>query len=104
MSGSATIAKMNKATSTVFTIPPVVPLENGSFHDAVELISAMTSSIPNKANVKSSTGRHLRDGISPVGNQRNRSTNAVNGSGQSMLVSQPARFPPETDPGWTRRA
>src|SRR6476660_4842755 len=104
VSGTATTATMNRTTSTVFAIPLGVPLENGSFHDATELITATTSSIPNRANVKISTGRHLGEGTSPVGNQRNRSTNALNGSGQSTFEIQPARLPPGTDPGSTRRA
>src|SRR6476619_1379330 len=104
VSGTATIATMNRTTSTVFTIPLVEPVENGSFHDATELITATTSSIPKRQNVKTSTGRHLGEGTSPVGNQRNRSTNALNGSGQSTFEIQPARLPPGTDPGSTRRA
>ena len=105
VSGTATIATMNRTTRIVFARPPpVLPLANGSFQDAVELITATASSIPNRANVKTSTGRHLGEGIRPVGNQRNRSTKALNGSGQSALPIQPARFPPGTDPVSTRRA
>src|SRR5438874_360682 len=105
VSGTATTATINKTTSAVFASPPpVFPLENGSFHDAVEEISATASSIPNRANVKISTGRHLGEGTRPVGNQRNRSTKALNGSGQSTFEIQPARFPPGRDPGSTSRA
>ena len=95
---------MKRTTKIVFTGPPVLPLVNGSFHDAVEVITATASSMPNRANVKISTGRHLGEGTRPVGNQRNRSTKALNGSGQSTFEIQPARFPPGTDPGSTRRA
>src|SRR5439155_19216342 len=102
--GIATITATKKTTSNVFTGPLVLPVENGSFHDAVEVISATISSSPNSPNTKSSTGLHRGDGISPVGNQRNRSSKAVNGSGQSTLPIQPARFPPGTDPGSTRTA
>src|SRR6266550_1912490 len=101
VSGNATSAMMNRTISTVFMIPPVLPLENGSFHDAVEEITATTSSMLKRANVKTSTRRHLGEGIRPVGNQRNRSTKALNGRGQRMLAIQPARFPPGRDPGLT---
>src|SRR5580765_7184195 len=105
VSGTATIAMMNRTTSAVFTgPPPVLPLVKGSFHDAVAVITATASSMPNRASVKISTGRHFGEGTRPVGNQRNRSTKALNGSGQSTFESQPARFPPGRDPGSTRRA
>src|SRR6478672_741056 len=104
VSGTATIATKKRTIRTVFTGPPVLPFVNGSFHDAVEEISAMTSSMPNRPNVKISTGRHLGEGTRPVGNQRNSSTKALNGSGQETFEIHPARFPPGTDPGSTRRA
>src|SRR6266516_962188 len=105
VSGTATIATTKRTTTAVFTgPPPVLPLVNGSFRDAVEAMTATASSIPNRANVKNSTGRHLGDGTRPVGNQRNRSTRALNGRGQSTLPIQPARFPPGTDPGSTTSA